>query len=242
MKFGVVVFPGSNCDTDAYHAIRDGLGAPVDYVWHQSKDVTGYDCLILPGGFAYGDYLRAGAIARFSPVMEAVEKFARAGGLVLGICNGFQVLLECGLLPGAMLKNESLQFRCMYVNLRVENNSTAFTNTLARGQVVSIPIAHGEGNYYADERTIEALEKKGRILFRYCDRDGHVTRESNPNGAALNIAGIISDDGNVAGMMPHPERAYQAVLGSADGLEVFRSIAAFISSRSAVVAVGGGRA
>ena len=202
--------------------------------------MSGYDCLLLPGGFAYGDYLRAGAIARFSPVMEAVEKFARAGGLVLGICNGFQVLLECGLLPGAMLKNESLQFRCMYVNLRVENNSTAFTNTLTPGQVVRIPIAHGEGNYYADERTLGDLEKKGRILFRYCDMDGRVTRESNPNGATRNIAGILNEEGNVAGMMPHPERAYQAVLGSADGLEVFRSIAAFIGTRSGVAAVGGG--
>ncbi|NPV69452.1 MAG: phosphoribosylformylglycinamidine synthase subunit PurQ [Firmicutes bacterium] len=242
MKFGVVVFPGSNCDTDAYYAVRDGLRAPVDYIWHESKDVAGYDCLVLPGGFAYGDYLRAGAIARFSPVMEAVERFARAGGLVLGICNGFQVLLECGLLPGAMLRNDSLQFRCMYVNLRVENPSTAFTNRLCAGQVLRIPIAHGEGNYYADERTVDLLETKGRVLFRYCEPDGEVTRASNPNGAVRNIAGILNEEGNVAGMMPHPERAYQAALGSADGLEVFRSIASFIQGPRRAAAAGGGRA
>lgn len=231
MRFGVVVFPGSNCDSDAYHAIRDGLSQPVDYIWHESRDLSGYDCIILPGGFAYGDYLRAGAIARFSPVMDAVEEFAAHGGLVLGICNGFQVLLECGLLPGAMLRNDSLQFRCMYVNLRVENARSPFTNALERGQVIRIPIAHGEGNYFADERTLRDLESGGRVLFRYCDGGGEVTGRANPNGSLRNIAGICNKEGNVAGMMPHPERAYQEALGSADGLAVFRSIASFLEGR-----------
>ncbi|MGE5484155.1 MAG: phosphoribosylformylglycinamidine synthase subunit PurQ [Ignavibacteriales bacterium] len=231
MKFGVVVFPGSNCDADAFYAIRDGLSQPVDYIWHQSRSVSSYDCIVLPGGFAFGDYLRAGAIARFSPVMDAVEEFAARGGLVLGVCNGFQVLLECGLLPGAMLRNDSLQFRCMYVNLRVENTATPFTNRLVPGQVVRIPIAHGEGNYYADEQTLHDLEDRGRILFRYCDDEGRTTAEANPNGALCNIAGICNERGNVAGMMPHPERAYQRRLGSDDGLAVFRSIVSFLEGR-----------
>ncbi|MCR4397945.1 MAG: phosphoribosylformylglycinamidine synthase subunit PurQ [Firmicutes bacterium] len=231
MKFGIVVFPGSNCDADAYYAVRDGLGVPVEYIWHGTRDVGGFDCIVLPGGFAYGDYLRAGAIARFSPVMDAVLEFAERGGLVLGICNGFQVLLECGLLPGAMLRNDSLQFRCGYVNLKVENAATPFTNALERGRVIRLPIAHGEGNYYADSQTLGNLQAAGRVLFRYCDGEGNVTAEANPNGSLLNIAGICNSRGNVAGMMPHPERAYQRILGSADGLEIFRSVTSFLGGR-----------
>ncbi len=231
MRFGVVVFPGSNCEDDAYYAIRDGLSQPVDYVWHENRDISAYDCIILPGGFPHGDYLRAGAIARFSPVMGAVREFAARGGLVLGICNGFQVLLESGLLPGATLKNDSLQFRCMYVHLRVENTRSPFTMGLAPGQVMRIPIAHGEGNYYADEETIRELEDGGRVLFRYCDSEGKITAEANPNGSLGNIAGICNERGNVAGMMPHPERAYQAVLGSSDGLGILNSIVSFLGGR-----------
>lgn len=228
MRFGVVVFPGSIGDADAFYAIRDGLSQPVDYIWHQSREVSSHDCIVLPGGLAFGGYLRAGAIARFSPVMDAVEEFAARGGLVLGVCNGFQVLLERGLLPGAMLRNDSLQFRCMYANLRVENAATPFTNRLVPGQVVRIPIAHGEGNYYADEQTLRVLEERGRVLFRYCDDEGRATPEANPNGALGNIAGICNESGNVAGMMPHPERACQPALGSVDGLAVFRSIVSFL--------------
>lgn len=216
-KFGVVIFPGSNCDADCYHVLGSVVGAPVEYIWHEERSVNGFDAIVLPGGFSYGDYLRTGAVARFSPVMEAVAKFADQGGLVIGICNGFQILLEAGLLPGAMLRNASQKFVCKYVNLRVETNKTVFTRLARQGAVWRIPIAHGEGNYYADEETIARLEANDQIVFRYCDPDGHVTPESNPNGSIGNIAGICNEGRNVLGMMPHPERCSEDILGSTDG-------------------------
>nr|WP_330219195.1 phosphoribosylformylglycinamidine synthase subunit PurQ [Moorella mulderi] len=224
MKFGVIVFPGSNCDQDVYHVLGAVLGQPVDYLWHGDTDVAGYDCLVLPGGFSYGDYLRAGAIARFAPIMPAVIDFARSGGLVLGICNGFQILLEAGLLPGAMRRNDCLQFRCQWTYLRVENNATPFTNRFREGQVIRIPIAHGEGNYYADAATLAELEANRQIIFRYCAPDGEVTPAANPNGSVGNIAGIINREGNILGMMPHPERCAESLLGGTDGRELFASI------------------
>ncbi|WP_258358523.1 phosphoribosylformylglycinamidine synthase subunit PurQ [Moorella sulfitireducens (nom. illeg.)] len=224
MKFGVIVFPGSNCDQDVYHALGSVLGQPVDYLWHGDTDVTGYDCLVLPGGFSYGDYLRAGAIARFAPIMPAVIDFARSGGLVLGICNGFQILLEAGLLPGAMRRNDCLQFRCQWTYLKVENGATPFTNRFREGQVVRIPIAHGEGNYYADAATLRELETNRQVVFRYCNENGEVTPATNPNGSVGNIAGIINREGNVLGMMPHPERCVESILGGTDGRELFASI------------------
>ncbi|MDK2895578.1 MAG: phosphoribosylformylglycinamidine synthase subunit PurQ / glutaminase [Moorella sp. (in: firmicutes)] len=224
MKFGVIVFPGSNCDQDVYYALGSVLGQPVDYLWHGDTDVAGYDCLVLPGGFSYGDYLRAGAIARFAPIMPAVIDFARSGGLVLGICNGFQILLEAGLLPGAMRRNDCLQFRCQWTYLRVENNATPFTNRFREGQVIRIPIAHGEGNYYADAATLAELEANRQIIFRYCNQDGEVTPAANPNGSVGNIAGIVNREGNILGMMPHPERCAESLLGGTDGRELFASI------------------
>jgi phosphoribosylformylglycinamidine synthase len=225
MKFGVVVFPGSNCDHDAYHAVGAVLGQPVDFIWHQSEDLRGIDAIVLPGGFAYGDYLRTGAIARFSPVMRAVEKFARAGGLVLGICNGFQILLEAGLLPGAMLRNSGLRFICRHVHLRVESTDTPFTAAATRGQILKIPIAHGDGNYTCDDATLAELERNNQIVFRYTTPDGTNDDAGNPNGSRANIAGICNRGRNVLGLMPHPERASEAALGSTDGLVVFRSMA-----------------
>jgi len=224
MKFGIVVFPGSNCDHDCYHVIDKVMGQPVDYVWHGSTDVAGYDCLVLPGGFAYGDYLRTGAIARFSPVMKAVEKFAGAGGLVIGICNGFQVLLEAGLLPGAMMRNTGLKFICRFVNIRVETASTPWTSGAHVGQVLKIPIAHNEGNYQVPHRVLVEAKGLGQVVFRYCSPEGGVLPEFNPNGATENIAGVCNPEGNVLGMMPHPERASEAELGSADGLVIWRSL------------------
>ena len=224
MRFAVIVFPGTWSDGDCYYVLDGILGQPTDYVWHRQADLSPYDCIILPGGFSYGDYLRAGALARFSPVMEAVVREARAGKLVLGICNGFQILCEAGLLPGALMRNESLQYRCQWVNLRVENNDTPFTSACRQGQVLAIPIGHGEGRYYADAETLARLEAEGRVVFRYCDADGRVTAEANPNGSANNIAGIINERGNVLGMMPHPERASEALLGSEGGLPIWRSI------------------
>jgi phosphoribosylformylglycinamidine synthase len=224
MKFGVVVFPGSNCDHDAYHAVGAVLGQPVDFIWHQSEDLRGIDAIVLPGGFAYGDYLRTGAIARFSPVMRAVEKFARAGGLVLGICNGFQILLEAGLLPGAMLRNSGLRFICRHVHLRVESTDTPFTAAATRGQILKIPIAHGDGNYTCDDATLAELERNNQIVFRYTTPDGTNDDAGNPNGSRANIAGICNRGRNVLGLMPHPERASEAALGSTDGLVVFRSM------------------
>lgn len=235
MKFGVVQFPGSNCDDDAYHAIGSIIGKPVDFIWHQSEQVSGFDAIILPGGFAFGDYLRTGAIARFSPVMRAVEKFARSGGLVLGICNGFQILLEAGLLPGAMLRNQQLRFLCRQVHIRVENTNTPFTCQAHEGQVLEVPIAHMEGNYFCDASTLAELERNQQVIFRYVHPDGTAAGENdfdaNPNGALAGIAGICNRERNVLGLMPHPERAVELPLGSADGLVIFRSIVANLSSQ-----------
>jgi len=224
MRFGVVVFPGSNCDYDCYYVLRNVLQKEVSFIWHKEKNLSGYDCLVLPGGFSYGDYLRTGAIARFSPIMKSIEKFAKKGGLVIGICNGFQVLLEAGLLPGAMLRNKTLDFICKFVNIRVENNSVPYTYLCRQGQVLSIPIAHIEGNYYADDKTIESLEENNQIVFRYCDGRGELSEDSNPNGSKGSIAGICNREGNILGMMPHPERASESILGSDDGRLIFESV------------------
>jgi phosphoribosylformylglycinamidine synthase len=224
MKFGVVVFPGSNCDHDAFHAIGHVLRRPVEFIWHQSENLQGCDAIILPGGFSYGDYLRTGAIARFSPVMKSVEKFANSGGLVLGICNGFQILLEAGLLPGAMMRNSGLRFICRHVYMRVENTDSPFTNAARNGQILKIPIAHSDGNYSCDEATLAELEKNRQILFRYTSPDGKDDNAGNPNGSIASIAGICNRERNVAGLMPHPERAVESALDSEDGLVVFRSI------------------
>lgn len=215
MKFAVIVFPGSNCDVDMYHAIRDELGEEVEYVFHNVENLDEYDGILLPGGFSYGDYLRCGAIARFSDAMDAVKKAAEAGKPVLGVCNGFQILLESGLLPGAMLRNKNLKFMCRPVDLIVENNQTMFTTEYKEKQIISIPIAHGEGNYYCDEQTLKELEENKQIVFRYKD---------NPNGSVADIAGVVNKQGNVLGMMPHPERAVDSLLGSDDGLALFKSI------------------
>ncbi|MBI1883407.1 MAG: phosphoribosylformylglycinamidine synthase subunit PurQ [Chlamydiae bacterium] len=224
MKFAVVVFPGSNCDADCFHVIKNVLKQPVEYVWHQESDISHFDCVILPGGFSYGDYLRTGAIARFSPVMNSVQPFAKKGGLVLGICNGFQILLEAGLLPGAMMRNSSLKFVCKYVYLRPENVKTRFTEQYQKTEVLKIPVAHGEGNYFVEPDVLKKMNAQGQIVFRYCDEQGEVTRDSNPNGSLENIAGIINEEGNVLGMMPHPERASEQILGSEDGRKIFESI------------------
>ena len=224
MRFGVVVFPGTWSDVDCYHVLDEVLGQEASYVWHKETDLSSYDCVVLPGGFSYGDYLRCGAIARFSPVMESVVEFAGRGGLVLGICNGFQVLCEAGLLPGALLRNDSLEFRCEWVNLRVDNAESVFTSNCASGQRLRVPISHGEGRYYADESTLRTLDEEGRVLFRYCSGDGEINAESNPNGSLNGIAGIMNREGNVLGMMPHPERCCESVLGGTDGLHIFESI------------------
>jgi phosphoribosylformylglycinamidine synthase I len=225
MKFGVVVFPGSNCDADAYYAVRDILKAPVEYIWHQTTDVSGFDCIILPGGFSYGDYLRTGAVARFSPVMNAIIEYAEKGGRLIGICNGFQILCEAHLLPGALISNLSLRFICKYVNLAVTNNKTDFTHKCSPNQVLRIPIAHQGGNYFADPDVIKKIEQNNQVILRYCDDNGKVTDAANPNGSINNIAGIINDKGNIAGMMPHPERAVETILGSEDGKLILQSIA-----------------
>jgi phosphoribosylformylglycinamidine synthase subunit PurQ / glutaminase len=226
VKFGVVVFPGSNCDHDCHHAVEQVLHQPVRYVWHGERRAPGVDCLILPGGFSFGDYLRTGAIARFSPVMEAVKKHAAAGKPVIGICNGFQILLEAGLLPGAMLRNRSLRFICKFVHLRTASLRTPFTQGLTAGQVLQVPVAHGEGNYFCDAATLAALHREDRIVFRYCDPEGNVTPEANPNGSLDNIAGICNARGNVLGMMPHPERCMEPEMGSLDGRQLFFSLLA----------------
>lgn len=215
MKFAVIVFPGSNCDTDMYHAVKDELGMDVEYVWHDASDLSGFDGILLPGGFSYGDYLRSGAIAQFSNVMSEVVKAAKAGKPVLGVCNGFQILLETGLLPGAMRRNESLKFICQPEELKVQNASTIFTSQYEKGEVISVPVAHGEGNYYCDEETLKALKENDQIVFTYA---------KNPNGSVEDIAGITNKEGNVLGMMPHPERAVDKLLGSKDGLKLFQSI------------------
>jgi phosphoribosylformylglycinamidine synthase len=224
MRFAVIVFPGTWSDGDCHYVFTDILGQPADYVWHRQSDLSQYDCVVLPGGFSYGDYLRTGAIARFSPVMEAVVRHAEAGKPVIGICNGFQILCEAGLLPGALIRNESLQYRCLWVNLRVENADTTFSSACRPGQVLAIPISHGEGRYYADAETLARLEAERRVVFRYCDATGEATAAANPNGSTDNIAGIINERGNVLGMMPHPERACEALLGGEDGLYIWRSI------------------
>lgn len=225
MKFGVVVFPGSNCDHDTYHVVSKVIGQPVDFIWHKEEQVDRFDAIILPGGFSYGDYLRSGAIARFSPVMRSIKQFAQDGGLVMGICNGFQILCEAGLLPGALLRNRDLKFICEHVNIRVERTDTPFTSAYETGQVLSIPIAHGEGNYFCDPATLDELEGEGRVIFRYCDVTGKVSDEANPNGSLNNIAGICNRERNVMGLMPHPERASESLLGSSDGREIFLSMA-----------------
>ncbi|MBI5406274.1 MAG: phosphoribosylformylglycinamidine synthase subunit PurQ [Nitrospirae bacterium] len=224
MKFAVIVFPGSNCDHDCYHVVKHVIGQSADFVWHKEKDLSGYDAVILPGGFSYGDYLRTGAMARLSPVMKAVEDFARQGGLVLGICNGFQILLEAGLLPGAMLRNRSLQFICKDVYLRVDNINTPFTCNYVENQVVRMPIAHAEGNYYVDQETYTHIQKNNQIVLRYTGSDGRPTDEVNPNGSIGNIAGVCNEKGNVLGMMPHPERCGERILGNTDGYILFESM------------------
>lgn len=225
MKFGVVILPGSNCDHDALHVAKDVLGADAEPLWHKDTDLKGADCVIIPGGFAYGDYLRAGALAKFAPIMEPIRRHAEAGGLVLGICNGFQVLTEVGLLPGALMRNQHLRFLSRDVHVRTEEVDTPFTNLLEVGEVFRVPIAHGEGNYFADEATLDALEANRQIIFRYSDENGRLTPESNPNGSARHIAGICNTRRNVLGMMPHPERCAESILGNAQGLKIFRSIA-----------------
>ncbi|HZS12310.1 MAG TPA: phosphoribosylformylglycinamidine synthase subunit PurQ [Nitrospirales bacterium] len=224
MKIGIVVFPGSNCDHDCAYVLGDVLGQTVKMIWHKETSVAGMDAIVLPGGFSYGDYLRTGAIARFSPVMEAVKRFANEGGIVIGICNGFQILLEAGLLPGAMLRNQSLSFICKDVYLRVENAATHFTNRCEPGQVLKIPVAHGDGNYYTDDVTLSQLKANAQVVFRYCDADGHVTPEANCNGSRENIAGIVNAEGNILGMMPHPERCSEDVLATDDGRLIFLSL------------------
>lgn len=224
VKFGVLVFPGSNCDHDAYHAVKSVLGQEARFIWHKESTIGDADVVIIPGGFSYGDYLRSGAIAKFSPIMQDVVRFARDGGLVMGICNGFQVLCETGLLPGALMRNESLKFVCRAVNVRVETTETPFTSDLAAGEVITIPVAHGDGNFFASGEELDQLEANEQVVLRYCDESGNVTRESNPNGSARNIAGIVNQRRNVLGMMPHPERHVESLLGPDDGLRIFRSV------------------
>jgi len=224
MKFGVLVFPGSNCDHDTYNVIAEVAHQPVFFLWHDSEDLQGVDAVLVPGGFAYGDYLRTGAIARFSPVMQAVKRFAAGGGMVLGICNGFQILAEAGLLPGALMRNAGLKYICKQVHLRVETSDSPFTNQLTRGEVLKIPIGHMEGNYFCELDELKRLEAEDRIAFRYATPTGEITREANPNGSLSNIAGILNEKRNVLGMMPHPDRSSEALLGSADGWRIFASM------------------
>jgi phosphoribosylformylglycinamidine synthase subunit PurQ / glutaminase len=235
MKFGVVVFPGSNCDHDAFYALNGILGQPAEFIWHQTENLSGFDAVILPGGFSYGDYLRTGAIARFSPVMRAIERFARSGGLVLGICNGFQILCEAGLLPGALMRNRGLRFVCRHVHIRVENVATPFTSLAMPGQVLRIPIAHADGNYFCDEGTLAELRRNAQIIFRYCSPDGRTDPAANPNGSLDSIAGVCNRERNVLGLMPHPERADDSALGSTDGLVLFRSLVASLARLAATV-------
>ncbi|MBE0460208.1 MAG: phosphoribosylformylglycinamidine synthase subunit PurQ [Candidatus Aminicenantes bacterium] len=224
MKFGVIVFPGSNCDYDTFYVLKNIFMQDTVFIWHKEHDLKNVDCVILPGGFSYGDYLRSGAIAKFSPIMQEVKEFALKGGLVLGICNGFQVLLELGLLPGAMLRNKNLKFLCQFVHINIVNNKTCFTHKGKKRQVLKIPIAHFDGNYYAPPETIAELKKNNQIIFQYSDANGMVTEQANVNGSLENIAGLINKEGNVLGMMPHPERASESILGSTDGRIIFESI------------------
>jgi phosphoribosylformylglycinamidine synthase len=225
MKFGVLVFPGSNCDHDTYNVIGSVMGQPATYLWHESHDLEGCDAVLVPGGFAYGDYLRTGAIARFAPIMQAVRGFADAGGLVLGICNGFQILCEAGLLPGALMRNAGQRYICRQLHLRTETNNSPFTGGLTRGQVLRMPIGHMEGNYFCDDATLETLKREDRIAFRYATANGEIAAEANPNGSLENIAGVLNEGRNVLGMMPHPDRSSEALLGSADGLQLFQAMA-----------------
>jgi len=236
MKFGVVVFPGSNCDHDAWYALGEVLHQPVEFLWHQSEQVSGFDAILLPGGFSYGDYLRTGAIARFSPVMRAVEKFANGGGLVLGICNGFQILCEAGLLPGVLQRNAGMRFVCKQVHIRVETTDTPFTAAAKPGQVLEIPIAHGDGNYFCDAQTLAELELNKQIVFRYTTAEGREEAAANPNGSLANIAGICNRERNVVGLMPHPERAVESALGSDSGLVIFRSLIESLMKQAAISA------
>ncbi|MDO8737056.1 MAG: phosphoribosylformylglycinamidine synthase subunit PurQ [Thermoleophilia bacterium] len=233
VRFGVVVFPGSNCDADSHDAVRSFAGADARYLWHKDTDLGGLDCVILPGGFSYGDYLRCGAIARFSPIMNAVQRFADDGGLVIGICNGFQILLEAGMLPGAMHQNEGLKFVCKLVNLRVENNGIPFTTGYERGQVIKVPIAHHEGNYFIDQAGLAEIEANGQVVVRYCDDEGETTEASNPNGSLGNIAGVCNREHNVFGLMPHPERVCEEIVGGTDGRGVFESIINAVGAKAA---------
>jgi len=232
MRTRIIVFPGSNCDHDAMHAVKNVLGEPdTEFVWHKSDSIgSDVDLVILPGGFSYGDYLRTGAIARFSPVMRSVIRYASEGGTVLGICNGFQVLCESGLLPGVLIRNESLKFACKEIYLEVEREDTRFTSELDSGEILRIPIAHGEGNFIATDEVLADIEANGQVMLRYCDAEGQVTREANPNGSLNNIAGIINKEGNVMGLMPHPERACESILGSADGRRIFESLHSHFSA------------
>jgi len=229
VKFGIIVFPGSNCDHDAYHVISKQVGQPVDFIWHRETNLSSFDAVIIPGGFSYGDYLRPGALARFSPVMDSVKKFAASGRFVLGICNGFQILCEAGLLPGALIRNRDLHFICEHIYVRVETSDTPFTNEMQKGSVRRIPIAHAEGNYVCDDQTFDELRRDDRIVVRYCDRQGEITAAANPNGSRDNIAGICNSERNVLGLMPHPERACEDLLGSSDGRDIFRSLAATLA-------------
>jgi len=231
LKFGVIVFPGSNCDHDAYHVISKHVGQPVDFIWHRETDLSTYDAVIIPGGFSYGDYLRAGALAAHSPVMASVKEFAARGGIVLGICNGFQILCEAGLLPGALIRNRELHFICQHVNVRVETTASPFTHMLRAGQVLSLPVAHAEGNYVCDDETYDELAREDRVVFRYCDPEGGAGEGSNLNGSRDHIAGICSRERNVLGLMPHPERACEDLLGSSDGSGLFRSLAATLAAK-----------
>jgi len=226
MKFGVIVFPGSNCDHDCYHAIVTATGQQATFLWHESHDLENCDAIIVPGGFAYGDYLRTGAIARFAPIMQEVARFAASGGLVIGLCNGFQILCEAGMLPGALMRNAGLKYVCKQVHLRVENADTPFTNTCRKGEVLQIPVGHMEGNYYCDSQTLALLKQQDQIILRYCTPDGQITPEANPNGSLENIAGICNEGKNVLGMMPHPDRSSETLLGSSDGAKIFASMAA----------------
>jgi phosphoribosylformylglycinamidine synthase subunit PurQ / glutaminase len=233
MKIAVIQFPGSNCDQDCLRALTDGLSVPAEYLWHKKTSISGFDAVVLPGGFSYGDYLRCGAIARFSPIMRAVVRAAKEGMPVIGICNGFQILCEAGLLPGALIRNQSLRFVCELVWLRVETDETPFTARLGRGSLLRMPVAHAEGSYLADEATLATLRSNGQIVFRYVDESGRVTQESNPNGSMLNIAGICNEARNVVGMMPHPDRAWDQRLGSEDGKLLFESLVGTLESAGA---------
>ena len=224
MRIAVIVFPGSNCDHDVYHVFRKILSQETEFVWHKDTNLNGFDTIVLPGGFSYGDYLRCGAIARFSPIMKEVIRKGSQGARIIGICNGFQILTESGLLPGVLLKNDHQKFVCKTVNLKVENNQTPFTNMCDKGEILRIPVAHGEGNYYCEKETLKSLTDSGQIIFRYVDQSGELTKKANPNGSLQNIAGIINKEGNILGMMPHPERRSEDILGHNDGVKVLKSL------------------